>query len=59
MSNPIQAINPVHALVQTQLAAPAPKIQPTATATAVPQDKVTISPQAQKALAANPKPIAA
>jgi hypothetical protein len=56
MSNPVQAISPVHALIQTQLAAPATKTQPTATATAVPQDKVTISPQAQKALATNPKP---
>jgi hypothetical protein len=58
MSNPVQAINAVQATTQAQQAAPAPKAQQTATQTAAPQDKVTISPQAQKALAANTKPAA-
>ena len=60
MSNPIQPVQPVNAVTQTQpAAAPAPpKTQQTATQTAAPQDKVTISPQAQQALANNTKPAA-
>jgi hypothetical protein len=58
MSNPVQAINAVQAATQAQQAAPAPKTQQPAAQTAAPQDKVTISPQAQQALAANTKPAA-
>jgi hypothetical protein len=59
MSNPIQAVQPVNAVTQTEPAAPAPpKTQQTTTQTAGPQDKVTISPQAQQALANNAKPAA-
>ena len=60
MSNPVQPVQPVNTVTQTQLAAaPAPpKTQQTTTQTATPQDKVTISPQAQQALANNAKPAA-
>ena len=53
MSNPIL---PISAVTQTQPAAAPPKTQQTAPQTAAPQDKVTISPQAQQALASAPKP---
>jgi hypothetical protein len=60
MSNPVQLVQPVNAVTQTQpAAAPAPpKTQQTTTQSATPQDKVTISPQAQQALANNTKPAA-
>jgi hypothetical protein len=58
MSNPIQAVQPVNAVTQTQPAVAPPKTQQTANQTAAPQDKVTISPQAQQALANNTKPAA-
>jgi hypothetical protein len=58
MSNPIPAVQPVNAVTQTQPAAAPPKTQQTTTQTATPQDKVTISPQAQQALANNKKPAA-
>jgi len=60
MSNPVQPVQPVNAVTQTQpAAAPAPpKTQQTTTQTGTPQDKVTISPQAQQALANNAKPAA-
>jgi hypothetical protein len=49
----------VNAQSQTEPAAQAPKAATqTAAQTAAPQDKVTISPQAQKALASNAKPAA-
>jgi hypothetical protein len=56
MSNPVQPVQAVQAATQVAPAAAAPKPQPTAKQTAAPQDKVTISPQAQQALAANSKP---
>ena len=56
MSNPIQAIQAANA--QTQPAAQSPKNQQTATQTAAPQDKVTISESAKQALADNKKPAA-
>jgi len=58
MSNPVQPVQPVNTVTQTQLAAaPAPpKTQQTTTQSATPQDKVTISPQAQQALANTAKP---
>jgi hypothetical protein len=58
MSNPVQAIQPVHAQAQTQQTALPPKNQLTTTQAAGPQDKVTISPQAHQALANNTKPAA-
>ena len=60
MSNPVQLVQPVNAVTQAQpAAAPAPpKTQQTTTQSATPQDKVTISPQAQQALANNTKPAA-
>jgi hypothetical protein len=58
MSNPIQPVQPVNAVTQAQPAAAPPKNQQTTTQTAAPQDKVTISPQAQQALANNTKPAA-
>ncbi len=58
MSNPVQSVQAVNAAAQTQQAAAPPKTQQTTTQTAAPQDKVTISPQAQQALASNPKPAA-
>jgi hypothetical protein len=58
MSNPVQSVQPVNAQVQTQPIASPPKNQQTTTQTAAPQDKVTISPQAQKTLANNGKPAA-
>jgi hypothetical protein len=58
MSNPVQPVQPVNAVTQTQPAAPPPKNQQTTAQTAAPQDKVTISPQAQQALANNAKPAA-
>jgi hypothetical protein len=51
MSNSVQSVHAVNAQAQTQQTAPPPKNQQTATQTAAPQDKVTISPQAQQALA--------
>jgi len=58
MSNPVQPVHAVNAPTQTQPAAAPPKTQQTTTQTATPQDKVTISPQAQQALANNAKPAA-
>jgi hypothetical protein len=59
MSNSVQAVHAVNSLTQTQPAAQAPKTPAQTTAqTAAPQDKVTISPQAQQALANNAKPAA-
>ena len=58
MSYPVQPVQPVSAVTQTQPAAAPPKNQQTATQTAGSQDKVTISPQAQQALANNAKPAA-
>ena len=55
MSISVQAVQGVNAQIQTQPAAPPPK---SPAQTAVPQDKVTISPQAQQALAKNAKPAA-
>jgi hypothetical protein len=55
MSNPVQPVQPVSAVTQTQPAAAPPKTQQTTTQSATPQDKVTISPQAQQALANNAK----
>jgi hypothetical protein len=57
MSISVQPVQPANAVTQTQSAtAPAPPKTPAQTAT--PQDKVTISPQAQQALANNAKPAA-
>jgi hypothetical protein len=56
MSNPVQPVQPVNAVTQTQPAAAPPKNLQTTTQTAGPQDKVTISPQAHQALANNAKP---
>ena len=58
MAIPVQLVHAVNALAETQPSAAAAKTQPTATQTAAPQDKVTISPQAQQALASNAKPAA-
>jgi hypothetical protein len=58
MSNPVQAINAVNAATQTPPAAAPSKAQQTTTQTAAPQDKVTISPQAQQAQASHAKPAA-
>jgi hypothetical protein len=59
MSNSVQSVQAVHSLTQTHPAAQAPKAPAQTTAqTAAPQDKVTISPQAQQALAKNAKPAA-
>jgi len=55
MSNSVQSVHAVNAQAQTQPAAQPPK---TPAQTAAPQDKVTISPQAQQALAKNAKPAA-
>ena len=54
MANPVQAIQGVNPLVQTQQTTPPAKTQQPTTQSATPQDKVTISPQAQT-LAANAK----
>ena len=56
MSNSIQSIQAINAQAQTPQEAQAPKNPQATTQIAVPQDKVTISPQAQQALAANTKP---
>lgn len=49
----------VNAAAQTQQTAPPPKpAGQTTSQAAAPQDKVTISPQAQQALASNSKPAA-
>jgi hypothetical protein len=57
MSISVQPVQPANAVAQTQSAtAPVPPKAPAQTAT--PQDKVTISPQAQQALANNAKPAA-
>jgi hypothetical protein len=53
MSISVQAVPGVSAQTQTQPVAQPPKSPPQ---TAAPQDKVTISPQAQQALAKNTKP---
>ncbi len=53
MSNSVQSVQAINA--QTQPAAQPPKAP---AQTAAPQDKVTISPQAQQALASNTKPAA-
>jgi hypothetical protein len=55
MSISVQSVQLVNAQSQTQ-----PSAQPlkTAAPTSAPQDKVTISPQAQQALASNAKPAA-
>lgn len=58
MSISVQPVQPANAVAQTQPAAATPKTQQTTTQTAAPQDKVTISPQAQQALANNAKPAA-
>jgi len=58
MSNSVLSVQPVNPATQTQQTTPTPKNQQTATQTATPQDKVTISPQAQQALANNAKPAA-
>jgi hypothetical protein len=58
MSNPVQLVQPVNAATQPAAAPAPPKTQQTATQPATPQDKVTISPQAQQALANNAKPAA-
>jgi hypothetical protein len=55
MSISVLPVQPVSAQAQTQPAAQPAK---TAAQTAVPQDKVTISAQAQQALASNAKPVA-
>ena len=55
MSNSVLSIQPVNPATQTQQTTPTPKNQQTATQTATPQDKVTISPQAQQALAKTTK----
>jgi len=55
MSISVQPVQPVNAQTQTQPAAQPPK---TPAPAATPQDKVTISPQAQRALANNAKPAA-
>jgi hypothetical protein len=53
MSNPIQPVHGVNAQAETQQAPPPPKNQQPAAPNALPQDKVTLSPQAQT-LAAKP-----
>jgi hypothetical protein len=58
MSNSVQLVQAANAQAQTQPAAPPKPPAQTATQTAAPQDKVTISPQAQQALASNAKPAA-
>jgi protein involved in polysaccharide export with SLBB domain len=58
MSNSVQSVQAVHPLTQTHPAAQAPKAPAQTTAQTAPQDKVTISPQAQQALAKNAKPAA-
>jgi hypothetical protein len=56
MSNPVESIHAVNVVAKTQPTAPPAKNQQTATPTATPQDKVTISPSGQQALASNTKP---
>jgi hypothetical protein len=56
MSIAIQSVQALNAQAQTQPAAQAPKSTEAGTQSATPQDKVTISPQAQHALASNTKP---
>jgi hypothetical protein len=59
MSNSVQAVQAVNSLTQAHPAAQAPKTSTQTTAQkAAPKDKVTISPQAQQALAKNAKPAA-
>jgi hypothetical protein len=53
MSISVQPVQPVNAQSQMQQAAQPAK---TTAQSAAPQDKVTISPQAQQALASNAKP---
>jgi hypothetical protein len=56
MSIAIQSVQALNAQAQTQPASQAPKSTEAGTQSAAPQDKVTISPQAQQALAATKKP---
>ena len=59
MSNSALSVQAVNAQAQTQLAVQPPKpAAQTTTQNVAPQDKVTISPQAQQALANNAKPAA-
>ena len=58
MSNPVQSVSAVTPQAQAQTAAPPPKTQQTATQSAAPQDKVTISESAKQALADTKKPAA-
>ena len=58
MTNSVLPVQGINAQTQTQQTAPPPKNQQATTQTAIPQDKVTISPQAQQALANNTKPAA-
>jgi hypothetical protein len=58
VSNPVQKVQAVTAVTQTEAAAAPPGTPQTTTQTTAPQDKVTISPQAQQALANNAKPTA-
>ena len=57
MSNAALSVQAINAQTQTQPAAQAPKpAAQTKAQSSAPQDKVTISPQAQQALASNAKP---
>jgi hypothetical protein len=58
MSNSVQSVHAVNSLTQTQPAQAHKTPAQTTAQTAAPQDKVTISPQAQRALAKNAKPAA-
>ena len=58
MSNSVQSVQTANAAAQTQPAAPSKPPAQTTAQSAAPQDKVTISPQAQQALASNAKPAA-
>jgi len=58
MSNSIQSIQAINAQAQTPQEAQAPKNPQATTQSAAPQDKVTISEPAKRALAANTKPAA-
>ncbi len=58
MSHPVEPVQAVEAPTQMAPAAAPPKPQQAAKQPAVPQDKVTISPQSQQALAAKTKPAA-
>jgi hypothetical protein len=56
MSNSVHSVQPVNAQAQPQQLSPPHKNQQSTTQTAAPQDKVTISPSAQRALANNKNP---